>query len=94
MPPKKRKSLTPAQRDVYSKRQQLRHSQQRLQRLNASAPAVPPKNLAAASAAADLPSAKRNNSASTPTNGSSAQFPIRPATVSTPVPRNYECRLR
>ena len=91
MPPRRRKALSAAERKAATDRQWLSRIRLRLQRQNASAPAAPPINPAAASAAADSPSATGYDSALSPANGSGAQLPIGPAMVSTPVPMTEHC---
>ena len=86
MPPKKRRSATPAQRKAATDRQWLLRSWQCQRRQNAAAPAAPLRNPFAASSAADSSSATRYDSVSSPANGRGSQLPIGPATVSTPVP--------
>ena len=83
MLPKKQKGRTAAQKKADAERKWVSRLRLRLQRDNASAPAAPPRNPATDLAAANLPSAKRDNYVSTPANGRSAQLSIRLATVST-----------
>ena len=85
MPPKKRKAPSDSEKKANVEGRWLSRLRLRRQRENDSLPAAPPRNPAAASAAADLSSATRYDSVSSPANGSGAQLPIGPATVSTPV---------
>ena len=85
IPSKKRKARTPAQKEAHNATTRL--SRLRCQSQNTSETAAPPRNPAAASATADLPSAMGNNLEFIPANGSSEQSSIRPAMISNPVPK-------